>query len=158
MANPNHRTRNPSANTAPADDTTSYGRSSRRPPRGSPRWSRNSSKQELESPSWKKPCEKPGSPHLRQGRINPAPSIPESMDYRGLGLKVGLEIHQQLAKHKLFWEDASVLIDSPDGHRFSRWLRPTTSELEEVAVVAIEDATRTRSMVWFETTLRMMSA
>ena len=24
------------------------------------------------------------------------------MDYRGLGLKVGLEIHQQLAKHKLF--------------------------------------------------------
>jgi len=28
------------------------------------------------------------------------------MDYRGLGLKVGLEIHQQLATHKLFCEDA----------------------------------------------------
>jgi len=27
------------------------------------------------------------------------------MDYRALGLKVGLEIHQQLATHKLFCED-----------------------------------------------------
>src|SRR5438093_3467460 len=148
MANPNHRTRNPSANTARADDTTSYGRSSRRPPRGSPRWSRNSSKQELESPSWKKPCEKPGSPHLRQGRINPAPSIPESMDYRCLGLKVGLEIHQQLAKHKLFCEDASVLIDSPDGHRFRRRLRPTQSELGEVDAAAIEEAKRRLTFVY----------
>src|SRR5207249_2208227 len=148
MANPNHRTRNPSANTARADDTTSYGRSSRRPPRGSPRWSRNSSKQELESPSWKKPCEKPGSPHLRQGRINPAPSIPESMDYRGLGLKVGLEIHQQLAKHKLFCEDAAVLIDSPDGHRFRRRLRPTQSELGEVDAAAIEEAKRRLTFVY----------
>src|SRR5438034_245852 len=148
MANPNHRTRNPSANTARADDTTSYGRSSRRPPRGSPRWSRNSSKQELESPSWKKPCEKPGSPHLRQGRINPAPSIPESMDYRGLGLKVGLEIHQQLATHKLFCEDVSVLIDSPDGHRFRRRLRPTQSELGEVDAAAIEEAKRRLTFVY----------
>src|SRR5436853_864239 len=148
MANPNHRTRNPSANTARADDTTSYGRSSRRPPRGSPRWSRSSSKQELESPSWKKPCEKPGSPHLRQGRINPAPSIPESMDYRGLGLKVGLEIHQQLATHKLFCEDASVLIDSPDGHRFRRRLRPTQSELGEVDAAAIEEAKRRLTFVY----------
>src|SRR5213083_2407083 len=148
MANPNHRTRNPSANTARADDTTSYGRSSRRPPRGSPRWSRNSRKQELESPSWKKPCEKPGSPHLRQGRINPAPSIPESMDYRGLGLKVGLEIHQQLATHKLFCEDASVLVDSSDGHRFRRRLRPTQSELGEVDAAAIEEAKRRLTFVY----------
>src|SRR5437016_2075615 len=148
MANPNHRTRNPSANTARADDTTSYGRSSRRPPRGSPRWSRNSSKQELESPSWKKPCVKPGSPHLRQGRINPAPSIPESMDYRGLGLKVGLEIHQQLAAHKLFCEDASVLVDSSDGHRFRRRLRPTQSELGEVDAAAIEEAKRRLTFVY----------
>jgi len=37
------------------------------------------------------------------------------MDYRALGLKVGLEIHQQLATHKLFCEDASVLVDDPGG-------------------------------------------
>src|SRR5207247_3047671 len=117
MANPNHRTRNASANTARADDTTSYGRSSRKPPRGSPRWSRNSSSQGLESPNWKKPCGKPGSPHLRQGRINPAPSIPESMDYRGLGLKVVVEIHQLLTTNKMFCEDESVLVASSDGSR-----------------------------------------
>src|SRR2546421_1155505 len=148
MANPSHRTRNPSANIARADDTTSYGRSSRRPPLGSRRWSRNSSSQELESPNWKKPCGKPECPRLRQGRINPAPSIPESMDYRALDLKVGLEIHQQLATHKLFCEDASVLVDSPGGQRFRRRLRPTQSELGEVDAAAIEEAKRRLSFVY----------
>src|SRR2546423_9943637 len=151
MANPSHRTRNPSANIARADDTTSYGRSSRRPPLGSRRWSRNSSGQELESPNWKKPCGKPECPRLRQGRINPAPSIPESMDYRALGLKVGLEIHQQLATHKLFCEDASVLVDSPGGQRFRRRLRPTQSELGEIDAAAIEEAKRRLTFV-YETT------
>src|SRR2546421_7614057 len=101
MANPSHRTRNPSANIARADDTTSYGRSSRRPPLGSRGWSRNSSIQELESPNWKKPCGKPECPRLGEGSINPAPSIPDAMDYRPPGLKVGLETHQQLATHYL---------------------------------------------------------
>ena len=54
------------------------------------------------------------------------------MDYRALGLKVGLEIHQQLATHKLFCEDASALVDAPGGLRFRRRLRPTQSELGEV--------------------------
>jgi len=70
------------------------------------------------------------------------------MDYRGLGLKVGLEIHQQLATHKLFCEDASVLIDSPDGHRFRRRLRPTQSELGEVDAAAIEEAKRRLTFVY----------
>src|SRR5256714_6673451 len=148
MANPSHRTRNPSANIARADDTTSCGRSSRRPPLGSRRWSRNSSGQALESPNWKKPCGKPECPRLRQGRINPALSIPESMDYRALGLKVGLEIHQQLATHKLFCEDASVLIDSPGGQRFRRRLRPTQSELGEIDAAAIEEAKRRLTFVY----------
>src|SRR2546425_423045 len=143
-----HGTRNPSANIARADDTTSYGRSSRRPPLGSRRWSRNSSIQELESPNWKKPCGKPECPRLRQGRINPAPSIPESMDYRALGLKVGLEIHQQLATHKLFCEDASVLVDSPGGQRFRRRLRPTQSELGEIDAAALEEAKRRLTFVY----------
>src|SRR5256714_2520342 len=148
MENRSPRTRSPSANIARADDTTSCGRSSRKPPRGSPRWSRNSSSRGLESPSWRKPCGKPGSPHLRQGRINPAPSIPESMDYRALGLKVGLEIHQQLATHKLFCEDASVLVDSPGGQRFRRRLRPTQSELGEIDAAAIEEAKRRLTFVY----------
>src|SRR5437879_461867 len=148
MANRNRRTRSRSENIARADDTTSCGRSSRKPPHGSPRWSRNSSSRGLESLSWKKPCGRPECPHPRQGRINPAPSIPEPMDYRALGLKVGLEIHQQLATHKLFCEDASVLVDSPGGQRFRRRLRPTQSELGEIDAAAIEEAKRRLTFVY----------
>src|SRR5207302_7312796 len=120
----------------------------RKPPHGSPRWSRNSSSRGLESLSWKKPCGRPECPHPRQGRINPAPSIPEPMDYRALGLKVGLEIHQQLATHKLFCEDASVLVDSPGGQRFRRRLRPTQSELGEIDAAAIEEAKRRLTFIY----------
>src|SRR5437588_486811 len=151
MANRSRQTRNRSANIARADDTISCGRNSRRPPLGSRRWSRNSSSRGLESPSWRKPCGKQAWLHPRQGTINPAPSIPNPMDYRALGLKVGLEIHQQLATHKLFCEDASVLIDSPGGQRFRRRLRPTQSELGEVDAAAIEEAKRRLTFV-YETT------
>ena len=47
------------------------------------------------------------------------------MDYRALGLKVGLEVHQQLATRKLFCECASALVDETGGMRFRRRLRPT---------------------------------
>src|SRR5437879_5404203 len=73
------------------------------------------------------------------------------MDYRTVGLKVGLEIHQQLATHKLFCEDASVLVDAPGGERFRRRLRPTQSELGEVDAAAIEEARRRLTFV-YETT------
>ena len=73
------------------------------------------------------------------------------MDYRALGLKVGLEIHQQLATHKLFCEDASTLVDAPGGLRFRRRLRPTQSELGEVDAAAIEEAKRRLTFV-YETT------
>src|SRR2546425_109624 len=73
------------------------------------------------------------------------------MDYRTVGLKVGLEIHQQLATHKLFCEDASVLVDAPGGERFRRRLRTTQSELGEVDAAAIEEARRRLTFV-YETT------
>ncbi len=70
------------------------------------------------------------------------------MDYRDLGLKVGLEIHQQLATHKLFCECASTLVDAPGGIRFRRRLRPTQSELGEVDAAAIEEAKRHLTFVY----------
>ena len=74
------------------------------------------------------------------------------MDYRALGLKVGLEIHQQLAAHKLFCEDVSALVDTADGQRFRRRLRPTQSELGEVDAAAIEEAKRRLTFVYETTT------
>lgn len=70
------------------------------------------------------------------------------MDYRALGLKVGLEIHQQLATRKLFCSCASALVDDPGGLRFRRRLRPTQSELGEVDAAAIEEAKRHLTFVY----------
>ncbi|HYM39596.1 MAG TPA: Glu-tRNA(Gln) amidotransferase subunit GatE [Thermoplasmata archaeon] len=70
------------------------------------------------------------------------------MDYRALGLKVGLEIHQQLLTHKLFCDCASRLSEEDGGIRFQRRLRPTQSELGEVDAAAIEEARRHLTFVY----------
>jgi len=60
-------------------------------------------------------------------------------DPRKLGLKVGLEIHQQLdTKHKLFCDCPTELVERPpEKHAFARRLRPTRSELGEVDIAAL---------------------
>ncbi|MGD9962896.1 MAG: Glu-tRNA(Gln) amidotransferase subunit GatE, partial [Thermoplasmata archaeon] len=63
------------------------------------------------------------------------------MDYGTLGLKIGIEIHQQLSTGKLFCGCASELVD--EHHKeIVRWLRPTQSELGEIDKAALEEAER----------------
>jgi len=62
-----------------------------------------------------------------------------SIDVRKLGLKVGLEIHQQLnTKHKLFCHCPTSLVrEEASAATIIRQLRPTRSELGEVDVAAL---------------------
>jgi glutamyl-tRNA(Gln) amidotransferase subunit E len=63
------------------------------------------------------------------------------VDYRTLGLRVGIEIHQQLNTGKLFCECDSALVDDHRGE-FVRKLRPTQSEMGEIDKAALEEAER----------------
>ena len=60
-------------------------------------------------------------------------------DYEELGLKCGLEIHQQLDTKKLFCDCHSNLVDE-EGDTYKRELRPTESELGEVDEAAKMEA------------------
>jgi len=59
--------------------------------------------------------------------------------YEKLGLKIGLEIHQQIDTSKLFCECPSQLVDEYD-YEIIRGLRPTQSELGDVDRAAVEEA------------------
>src|SRR5512137_2053719 len=63
------------------------------------------------------------------------------MDYRGLGLKVGIEIHQQLNTGKLFCECETEFSDDHN-KEFVRRLRPTQSEMGEIDRAALEESER----------------
>ncbi|MEB3859828.1 MAG: Glu-tRNA(Gln) amidotransferase subunit GatE [Desulfurococcales archaeon] len=59
------------------------------------------------------------------------------LDYASLGLRVGLEVHQQLdTRHKLFCKCLSSLSEE-EHDSFVRRLRPTRSELGDVDVAAL---------------------
>ncbi|MEF8834874.1 MAG: Glu-tRNA(Gln) amidotransferase subunit GatE [Candidatus Thermoplasmatota archaeon] len=60
-------------------------------------------------------------------------------NYDELGLKVGLEIHQQLDTDKLFCDCPSQLVEE-EGIEVTRDLRPTESELGEVDEAALMEA------------------
>lgn len=60
-------------------------------------------------------------------------------DYRALGLKVGLEVHQQLSTGKLFCSCPCALSENVE-KRFVRLLRPSQSEMGEIDRAALEEA------------------
>jgi len=72
------------------------------------------------------------------------------IDYREIGLKVGLEIHVQLdTEHKLFCNCPTILVEEgSDLDLFERELRPARSELGEVDVAAMLEWRRGRRFVY----------
>ncbi len=69
----------------------------------------------------------------------------DGLNFRSLGLKVGLEIHQQIAtRHKLFCNCPVELVDNAPEDIFPRRLRPTRSELGEVDTAALFEWRRGR--------------
>jgi glutamyl-tRNA(Gln) amidotransferase subunit E len=69
-------------------------------------------------------------------------SVNHDHDYEELGLVAGLEIHQQLdTQSKLFCGCPTDRRDPEEAtHRFRRYLHPTRSELGEIDVAALEEA------------------
>ncbi len=58
------------------------------------------------------------------------------MDYKKLGFKCGIEIHQQLETHKLFCNCPSELRDDPHNISVKRKLRPVPGEEGEIDIAA----------------------
>ena len=71
-------------------------------------------------------------------------------DYRKIGLKAGLEIHQQLdTRTKLFCECPTALRDKRESNRsFKRYLRASKSEMGEVDAAALEEEKYSRTFVY----------
>ncbi len=71
-------------------------------------------------------------------------------EYKALGLKAGLEIHQQLnTKTKLFCSSPTELRDTKDAlYEFYRYLRPSKSEMGEVDRAALEEGAGTRRFTY----------
>ena len=71
------------------------------------------------------------------------------MDYAKLGLKVGLEVHQELAtKHKLFCQCPPLLFRDEPEYTFIRRLRPSQSELGEIDPAALFEFLKGKTIVY----------
>ncbi len=72
------------------------------------------------------------------------------MDYESLGLRVGIEIHQQLdTRHKLFCKCPTILRDVEDSNfEFFRYLRLKRSEIGEEDRAAREEVMRSKRFVY----------
>lgn len=73
----------------------------------------------------------------------------ESLDYEKLGVKIGLEIHQQLNTKKLFCSCSSEMNEKNIIYEVKRKLRPVVSELGEVDRAALFEFFRNREFIYY---------
>lgn len=71
-----------------------------------------------------------------------------TLDYKKLGLKCGIEIHQQLDTHKLFCSCPSTLRDDKPDFTVERKMRAVAGELGDVDPAAIQEFLRDRTLVY----------
>ncbi|MBT7102338.1 Glu-tRNA(Gln) amidotransferase subunit GatE [archaeon] len=69
-------------------------------------------------------------------------------DYKKLGLKSGLEIHQQLDTHKLFCECPSLLRTDEPSYEIQRTLNPVVGETGEIDVAVAHEATQNKNFTY----------
>ncbi len=73
----------------------------------------------------------------------------DKLDYQKLGLKVGIEIHQQLDTNKLFCNCPSTLRDDAPHFTIKRELRASKGETDEIDVAALHE-TKKQNYVLYE--------
>lgn len=71
-----------------------------------------------------------------------------NMDYKKIGLKVGLEIHQQLDTKKLFCDCSSSMKEKNVIYEVKRKLRPVVGELGELDRAALFEFFRNRTFIY----------
>jgi len=70
------------------------------------------------------------------------------MDYKELGFKCGIEIHQQLETHKLFCNCPSIVHDNNPNIKVIRKLRAAAGETGEVDVAAAYEQAKQREFIY----------
>ncbi len=70
------------------------------------------------------------------------------MDYKQIGLKAGLEIHQQLNTKKLFCECPSMLRKDEPIFKVKRKLNPVTGETGEIDVAALYEKNKDKTFIY----------
>ncbi len=70
------------------------------------------------------------------------------MDYKALGLKCGIEIHQQLEGKKLFCQCPTTLRDDSPDFTIHRKIRASAGESGTVDIAAAQEHTRSRTFIY----------